>query len=249
MSYSVNENAYIKIYRKLLNWEWYTDVNATKLFLHCLLKANWKPGRWKGISYEAGEFITSLPSLAKETGLTVRQVRTALTKLKSTGEVTDRVTGQNEPKGRVITVIKWHLYQGSDRISDRIVDRTATGLRQDDDRIATAEEEYKEYKEYKEPQEERARARVRGQFGNVILTDEQLNRLIEKYGEPTVNKFIGKIDRYCAKTKKTYANFEAAISDWIEQDNGPPGGWQPEDDVNADLRKKMMDSINERWGA
>ena len=150
MSYSVNENAYIKIYRKLLNWEWYTDVNATKLFLHCLLKANWKPGRWKGISYEAGEFITSLPSLAKETGLTVRQVRTALTKLKSTGEVTDRVTGQNESKGRVITVIKWHLYQGSDRISDRIVDRTATGLRQDDDRIATADKEYKEYKEYKE---------------------------------------------------------------------------------------------------
>ena len=150
MSYSTNENAYIKVYRKLLNWEWYTDINVKILFLHCLLKANWKPGRWKGISYESGEFITSLPSLAKETGLSVCQVRTALIKLKSTGEVTDRATGKNEPKGRVITVLKWHLYQGSDRISDRKLDRIATGLRQDDDRIATAEEEYKEYKEYKE---------------------------------------------------------------------------------------------------
>ncbi len=93
------------------------------------------------------------------------------------------------------------------------------------------------------------RARARGQFGKVILTDEQLERLVKNYGEPTVNKFIGKIDRYCAKTKKTYGDFEAALTDWIEQDNGPPKNWKPEDDVNADLRKKMLDSINERWGA
>lgn len=33
---------YVKISRKILEWEWYTDINTKVLFLHILLKANWK---------------------------------------------------------------------------------------------------------------------------------------------------------------------------------------------------------------
>lgn len=124
-----------------MEWEWYTDVNTTKLFIHCLLRANWKAGKWQGINYLPGEFITSLPSLAEESGLTVRQVRTSLDKLISTGELTskttDSVTGKKLSKNRIIAVNNWDKHQGSDRQNDSHVDsqidRTATGKRQASD--------------------------------------------------------------------------------------------------------------------
>lgn len=129
MGWKYSKNEFIKIYRKLLDWEWYTDVNTTKLFLHCLLRANWKDGAWHGHEYKRGQFITSLPQLARETGLTVRQIRTALNHLKSTGEVTDKIY----PKFRVITVVSYDQFQQSDRQSDR----QPTGKRQATDRQPT----------------------------------------------------------------------------------------------------------------
>lgn len=244
MSYSTNENAYIKMYRKLLNWEWYTDVNATKLFLHCLLKANWKPGRWKGISYGSGEFITSLPSLAKETGLTVQAVRTALSKLKSTGELTDRATDGNHSRGRIITVLKWDLYQGDNRPSNRPANRIATGYQQDSNRIATAEEEYKEYKEYKEPKK-RESARSWGEYGHVVLNDEQYQRLVNDYGESATAAAIEKVDRYCQETGKTYNDYELTLRRWGYREDPKKDQW--DDEENAELRRQAIEAIEKRF--
>lgn len=103
-----NDREYIKVFRKLTQWEWYTDVNTFKLFMHCLIKANWKAGSWRGHHYERGQFFTSIASLSRETGLSVRQTRTALEHLQSTGEVTSKIY----PKYRVITVVSYDLYQG-----------------------------------------------------------------------------------------------------------------------------------------
>ena len=125
------DTEYVKLFRKLLNWEWYTDVNTKVLFLHCLLKANWKDGSWHGYKYKRGQFITSLPSLSRETGLTIRQVRTALNHLKATGEVTD----WHDNKIRIITVVSFDKFQSRDRQNGR----QATVKRQASDRQATAD--------------------------------------------------------------------------------------------------------------
>lgn len=119
MMRNFNENEYMKLFRKMVYWEWYTDVNTTKLFLHCLLMAHWKPGRWRGIPYERGQFFTSLSSLAKETGLSTREVRTALEHLEATNEVTIKTTS----KYSVITVVSFDKYQG-ERQSDDTQDDT-----------------------------------------------------------------------------------------------------------------------------
>lgn len=157
MGWNYSEKEYIKLFRKMLKWEWYTDVNTKTLFLHCLLKANWKDGSWHGHEYKRGQFITSLPTLAHETGLTIRQVRTALNHLKATGEVTDKIYS----KFRIITVLSYDSFQGSDRQNGS----QATGKRQASDRQVTADirsirniKNNKEEKEDDEPQ----------------LTDEQL---------------------------------------------------------------------------
>lgn len=103
---NMNSN-WIKLYSDFLNWEWYTDNNTKALFIHCLLKANWKTGNFQGQEILRGSFVTSLAHLSKETGLTIQQTRTALEHLISTGEITSKITN----KYRIITITKYDMYQ------------------------------------------------------------------------------------------------------------------------------------------
>lgn len=103
-------NGYIKLYRKLIQWGWYQDSVVKDLFLHCLLTASFKEFKWMGNSMKAGQFVTSYKALAEALGFTVQQIRTALKKLESTGEVTSKSTN----KYTVITVINWGSYQSDD---------------------------------------------------------------------------------------------------------------------------------------
>lgn len=98
---------FIVIHRKITEWEWYTDSNTKSLFLHCLLKANYEDKHWRGILVKRGSFITSLSTLAKETGMSVQSVRTALQKLESTGEIASEATNRY----RIIIVKKYDGYQ------------------------------------------------------------------------------------------------------------------------------------------
>ena len=81
---------YIKINRSLLEWGWYKDKNTSRLFIHMLLKANWKDGFFLGIEIKRGSFVSSLAKLSEETNLSVREIRTAIKHLESTGEVTSK---------------------------------------------------------------------------------------------------------------------------------------------------------------
>ena len=80
-------DGYIRLDRTILNWEWYTDVNTFKLFLHILLKANKEPGQRKGVYVPRGSVAISYQELAEETGLSRQNVRTSLNRLKSSGEL------------------------------------------------------------------------------------------------------------------------------------------------------------------
>lgn len=127
---------YVKISRKILDWEWYTDINTKVLFLHILLKANWKPGRFQGTEVPRGSLATSQQNMAAETGLTIKNVRTALKHLENTGEV----AVIRHPKFSVITVKNYNQYQSSGS-------QMAVEGQSDGSRWATIEERKKERKE------------------------------------------------------------------------------------------------------
>lgn len=103
---------FIKLFEQITSWGWYLDVNTFKLFIHLLLKANYTDGVFQGIKIERGQVVTSLAHLAKETGLTIQQVRTAIDHLISTGEVTTL----SYAKFRIITVVKYDDFQTSTKL-------------------------------------------------------------------------------------------------------------------------------------
>lgn len=127
---------YVKISRKILEWEWYKDINTKVLFLHILLKANWKPGRFQGTEVPRGSFVTSQQNLALETGLTLKNVRTALKHLENTGEV----AVNRHPKFSIITIKNYDKYQSGG--SQVAVEGQSGGSQ-----VATIEERKKERKE------------------------------------------------------------------------------------------------------
>lgn len=98
---------WIKLHRKLLNWEWYQDSNMVHLFIHILFSANYEAKKWKGIPVKRGELITGRKSLSKSTGISERSIRTCLNKLKSTNEIAIKSTNQYS----IITVCKYDDYQ------------------------------------------------------------------------------------------------------------------------------------------
>lgn len=127
---------YIKLSRKILEWEWYSDINTCRLFIHLLLKANWKEGRFQGVEIPRGSLVTSYSSLAKDTGLSVKNVRTALKHLEATGEVAVK----RQAKFSVVEVKNYDAYQtgGTVNGSQTAVKRQANGSQ-----VATIEESKK----------------------------------------------------------------------------------------------------------
>ena len=140
-------NGYIKIDRRIMNWEWYTDTNTFVLFIHLLLLANWRDNRFMGREIPRGSLVTSIGHLAEGTNLTVKQVRTALEHLKATGEISIQATN----KYSVITVTNYGLYQ--DEEPESASKRQANGKQTANEgqtkgnQRATTEERKKERKE------------------------------------------------------------------------------------------------------
>ena len=149
---------YIKLDRKILNWKWYGDPNTRALFIHCLLKANWKDGTFKGYKIKRGQFITSLAHLSTDLKLSNQQTRTALSHLESTGEI----TSWTDNKVRIITINNYDAYQADNRQNTRqVTSKQQANQQSTNKQINNNRRNNTTYyiKEEKEEREERACAR------------------------------------------------------------------------------------------
>lgn len=111
------ENGFIVLHRKIVNWEWYKDPATRIVFEHLILTANYEEKRFKGEAIHRGQRVASYGTLAKETGLSVRNVRTAINHLISTNEVTSKATN----KYSVFTIVNYDMYQDNRQASDKQV--------------------------------------------------------------------------------------------------------------------------------
>ena len=102
---------WIKLHRKLIEWEWFHCPDVAHLFIYLLLKANHKDGSWQGIPIAAGQLLTGRKRLSDETGLSQQKIRTCLNKLKSTSDITIKSTSRFS----LITVCNYSTYQLKDK--------------------------------------------------------------------------------------------------------------------------------------
>ena len=75
------EVGYLGIMRTIKDNEYYKEPLTIRLYEHLLIDANFKDGFFKGQLIKRGQTAKSIDNLSLETGLTVKQVRTALDKL------------------------------------------------------------------------------------------------------------------------------------------------------------------------
>ena len=120
------EKGYIKLYRSMLDWEWYRDSNTFRVFMHLLLTVNHYDQKWYGITIERGSRVVSIRKLASELGLSVRQVRTAIQHLEATHDITQRATQLHGSKISVFSIEKRWLKFLSDTATNTARDTTPT---------------------------------------------------------------------------------------------------------------------------
>lgn len=106
---------WIKLHRQIFESEWATDYKTNYLFIYCLTQANHIDKKWHGKEIKRGQFVTSYPKLAQQTGLSIQNVRTSLTKLKLTRNLTCKASN----KYQIITITNYEEYQCTNRQTNR----------------------------------------------------------------------------------------------------------------------------------
>lgn len=207
-------NDFIKLHRSILQWEWWDNHNTTRLFLYCLVKANWKDDSWQGIEVPRGSFITSYEKLANETGLTLKQIRVALNNLKRTSEVAHK----GHSNYSVITINNYDLYQSKGIQTDTL--GANEGQTEGKQRATSKNIRSKEEKNIKNIEEVVSTPTpTKTKYGEVVtMTDEEYNKLVDRYGQRKADDYIETVDLYCMSKSKTYKSYYAAVMNFIKGD-------------------------------
>lgn len=103
---------WIKIFRKLQDWQWYSDSQMVHLFIHLLLEANHEDRFWKGIQVKRGQLIYGRKATSETLGISEQSLRTCIERLKSTNEITSKSTNRFS----LVTIVNYEDYQSYDDI-------------------------------------------------------------------------------------------------------------------------------------
>lgn len=115
------DTGWIKIHRRMIKWEWYSDGNTFRVFMHLLLTANYEDSRYKGYLIPRGSVVIGRHKLAKTLAITEQSVRTAINHLKSTNEITIKVTNRFS----IATIVNYDFYQD---IDDEVTNKSTSNL-------------------------------------------------------------------------------------------------------------------------
>jgi len=215
---------WIKLHRKLVDWEWYTDSQAVHLFIHLVIHANFEDKKWRGILVKRGQFITGRHELSAATGISEQSIRTNITRLKSTNEITSTSTS----KYTIYTIVNYDKFQGLDdkptstSTSQLTNDQPATNqqltttkneknINNEKKEVITPPKKYSdEFEEFWQayPKNGASKADAYKSFNKAIKTGVSQNELINA----TRSYFS-----YCQATNKT-TEYTAHATTWLNQE-------------------------------
>lgn len=114
---------YVRLWRKSLDAGWIKNHKLWAFWTYCLMKASHKEFDaivgLQAVHLMPGQFVFGLRVASKETGLTIREIRTILDFLRKVENMTIKTTN----KFSIITIINWHIYQGGDSENDTLNDK------------------------------------------------------------------------------------------------------------------------------
>ena len=197
---------YIKLHRKILEWEWYDDPNTMRLFLHILLKANYSDKNWRGHPIKRWQLLTSLATLSSETQLSVKQVRSSIERLKRTNEMASYTTHQYT----ILEVVKYEDYQ-SEMASEETNDGQAEGK-------ARASEGQQHKKDNKDKNNKKEKNIYRA-FLHLSISIEENEKLKTEYSQNQIDEILDQIENY--KPNKKYSSLYLTAKSWLER-------WKPD---------------------
>lgn len=202
-------SGYIKLHRSLLDWEWYGDINVSRLFVHLILKVNFEEKKWRGNLVKKGQLVTSTKTLSIETGLSLQSIRTALKKLKSTNEITIQSTNVFTK----IYIQNYKKYQEKKHLDNKPANKPTTNDQQTINKRITTTKEGKEGKNVKNNTKKIYKKKF---LDYVFLADDEYQKLVDEYGEEFTQKCIKRLDLHIPnKTGSPYKDHYRAILSWV----------------------------------
>lgn len=122
---------WVKLHRKLLEWEWYEDAHMVHLLVHLLLTATHEDRKYKGLTIKRGQVVTSIKELAEALGTPESSTRLRIKRLKSCGFISIKVAHNKT----TITICNYDSYQMREKES---CERNAKDVRKKCERNAEA---------------------------------------------------------------------------------------------------------------
>lgn len=197
-------SGWIKLHRKITDWEWFEDKNTFIVFITLLLMANHKEKKYKGIVVKIGTIVTGRDILARQTKLSVQQIRTALNKLKLTNEITIETSSQ----GTVIEIVNYKKYQ-----------LTTNEI--------TIEQPINNHQTTTNNNVNKDNKNIYRHFGHLFITESEVKKLLEIYNISQVDNILNDIENYKGNTK--YKSLYLTAIKWLQKNQPTSEGISPEE--------------------
>lgn len=97
---------WIKLHRKIIDWQWFTSAPHYKLWSILMIRANHKESIHRDEVIKPGQLLTGRKQLSLWSGFSEQQVRTMLNDFKASREITIK----SNNKYSLITILNWHEY-------------------------------------------------------------------------------------------------------------------------------------------
>lgn len=207
---------FIKIHRKIQEWEWWGNPTMVKVWLQILFDANYEPKPWEGIIVERGQLIYGRVAFAKKCGITEHRSRLCVERLKASNQITIKASNQYS----VITVCQYDLYQDkTSESSSETTNEPSNGRPTDVQQTSTPKELKKErtiYSSWTNPE-----ALTHGEHVRLLQTewDDMVSELGEGRTQAMVDRLNGYIDQIGVQAaKKKYTSHKATLMNWHRKD-------------------------------
>jgi hypothetical protein len=144
---SSNTGDWLKLHRRAIDSQVFSDPHLWHLFCWCLLRTNWKDGWFQGVKVPAGSFATGRDAAGESLGMSGSSWYRGIKKLEEMGVI----AVQPNNRFTVISVVKWSFFQNGEQ---QVNNERTTGEQQVDNERTTSEQRMDTIEEGKKERKE-----------------------------------------------------------------------------------------------